>query len=317
MNATAEVVEISALAQQQGLPMVSQRREFSLAPSNLTEAMDFARMMAESEMVPKNFRGKPGDVLIAVQMGSEVGLSPMAAIQNIGVINGKPGLYGDAGKAILLAGGCIIEEDDIEVIKATGRARCKITRKGRPPVERTYSLDNARTAGLWGKDGPWRTNPERQMAWRAFWFAARDAAADMLKGIGGAEELTDYTPIERDITPSAPQAPALPRTLPDYPADAFQKVLAKWRESGTKSPEEFAAMLSTKGVLSEDQLAEIRKGRNTQPVVTFEQVKNKIEAAEDAEILALAADFIGEVADPAQREELTAIYKQRLADFNE
>jgi hypothetical protein len=176
--------------------------QFSLAPRDLTEAMNFADMMANSELVPKHFRGKPGDVLIAVQMGQEVGMSPMASIQNIAVINGKPGIYGDAGKAILLGAGCIIEEDDIEIIKATGRARCKVTRRGRPPVERTYAIDNAKTAGLWGKEGPWRTNPERQMAWRAFWFAARDAAADLLKGLGGAEELSDYSvPAERDITP--------------------------------------------------------------------------------------------------------------------
>lgn len=165
--------------------------QFSLAPRNLTEAMEFAQMMAQSELVPKHFRGKPGDVLIAVQMGNEIGLAPMAAIQNIAVINGKPGIYGDAGKAVLLRGGCIIEEDDVENIKRTGRARCKITRKGRPPVERTFSEEDAKKAGLWNKDGPWKTYPYRQMAWRAFWFAARDAAADMLKGLGGAEELSD------------------------------------------------------------------------------------------------------------------------------
>lgn len=193
---------------------------FSLAPRTLTEAMDFAKMMADSELVPKSFRGKPGDVLIAVQMGNEVGLQPMAAIQNIAVINGKPGIYGDAGKAILLAAGCIIEEDDIEIVKKTGRARCKVTRGNRPPVERTYCIDNAKTAGLWNKEGPWRTNPERQMAWRAFWFAARDAASDLLKGLGGAEELADYNAprdmgtIDRttgEVTPPAkPELPPCP-----------------------------------------------------------------------------------------------------------
>ena len=30
------------------------------------------------------------------------------------------------------------------------------------------------------------------MAWRAFWFAANDKAADVLKGLGGVEELQDY-----------------------------------------------------------------------------------------------------------------------------
>lgn len=275
MNAPEVTQEAAAMP-----ALAMQRPTFSLAPQNLTEAMKFAEMMSSSELVPKNFRGKPGDVLIAVEMGREVGLSPMAAIQNIGVINGKPGLYGDAGKAILLAGGCIIEEDDIEIIKTTGRARCKVTRKGRPPVERTYSLDNARTAGLWNKEGPWRTNPERQMAWRAFWFAARDAAADLLKGIGGAEELVDYTPIERDITPGVA---SLPPAIPPYPEEAFQRVLAKWRESGTKTPAEFAAMLSTKGQLSEAQLAEINKPKAA-PIDGDVMTAEEIEAAHQREM---------------------------------
>lgn len=67
-------------------------------------------------------------------------------------------------------------------------------------MERTFSMEDARTAGLWGKEGPWKTYPYRQMAWRAFWFAARDAAADLLKGLDGVEALVDIAP-ERDITP--------------------------------------------------------------------------------------------------------------------
>lgn len=311
MNAPATTQEAAHYIAQDAKPMpMIGKSQFSLAPSNLSEAMEFARMMADSEMVPKNFRGKPGDVLIAVQMGSEVGLSPMAAIQNIGVINGKPGLYGDAGKAILLAGGCIIEEDDIEIVKATGRARCKITRKGRPPVERTYSLDNAKTAGLWGKDGPWRTNPERQMAWRAFWFAARDAAADMLKGIGGAEELVDYMPTEREINP----APAAPRPMEPkpYPAADFERNLPAWRQAiadGKKTADQIIAMVSSKGVLSEEQKQAIREP--AVPPDLFEQIRGQIEKATSTDTLDLAADLIGEVADPAQREQLTALYQQR------
>lgn len=262
-----------------------QRPTFSLAPQNLTEAMKFAEMMSSSELVPKNFRGKPGDVLIAVEMGREVGLSPMAAIQNIGVINGKPGLYGDAGKAILLAGGCIIEEDDIEIIKKTGRARCKVTRKGRPPVERTYSLDNAKTAGLWNKEGPWRTNPERQMAWRAFWFAARDAAADLLKGIGGAEELVDYTPIERDITPGAT---SLPPAAPEcWPADKFAATIEKQGKlvtEGTKTAADLLAWMRTKAPLTAEQEAAVLALKPAAPIEGEVMSAEEIETARAKEL---------------------------------
>src|SRR4030067_949010 len=75
---------------------------FSLVPQNLREAMELSKLIADSDLAPKDYRGKPGNVLIAVQMGQEVGLSPMTAIQSIAVINGKPSLYGDVGKAILL-----------------------------------------------------------------------------------------------------------------------------------------------------------------------------------------------------------------------
>jgi hypothetical protein len=235
---------------------------FSLAPRTLTEAMDFAKMMADSELVPKSFRGKPGDVLIAVQMGNEVGLQPMAAIQNIAVINGKPGIYGDAGKAILLAAGCVIEEDDIEIIKKSGRARCKITRGNRPPVERTYCIDNAKTAGLWGKEGPWRTNPERQMAWRAFWFAARDAASDLLKGLGGAEELADYTvrdmgTIDRSTGEVTPAAKA---ELPPCDQAELEAQFPKWQaaiDAGKKTAQAFADMAATRFTLTDAQRAQI------------------------------------------------------------
>jgi hypothetical protein len=219
---------------------------FSLAPRTLLEAMEFAKMMANSELVPKAFRGKPGDVLIAVQMGAEVGLAPMAAIQNIAVINGKPGIYGDAGKAILQAAGCQIEEDDIEVIKKTGRARCKVTRKGRVPVERTFSVENAKTAKLWGKEGPWTNYPERQLAWRAFWFAARDAASDLLKGLGGVEEVQDVeVTVEAPVvaTLKAPQRKSeLPPVAPDVVPVVVELAAQPVVTVATITEEQWAAM---------------------------------------------------------------------------
>ena len=254
------------------------RQKFSLTPRNLAEAMDFAKMMADSDLVPKNYRGKPGDVLIAVQMGNEVGLAPMAAIQNIATINGKPGLYGDAGKAILLANGCIIEEDDTAIVQANGRARCKITRRGRPPVERTFSIEDAKAANLWNKEGPWRSYAYRQMAWRAFWFAARDAAADLLKGLGGAEELADivYT-TTGEITSRISSKPELPPYTEDtYAIDMPQMQGAI--NAGKATPQKLLAMLSTKYVVGDDFANLIRELKPIEVDDSFVDDMNKAEA---------------------------------------
>jgi hypothetical protein len=40
--------------------------------------------------VSKDYGGQPEDIMVALQLGSEVGLRPMEALQNIAVINGRP-----------------------------------------------------------------------------------------------------------------------------------------------------------------------------------------------------------------------------------
>ena len=74
--------------------IVGVKNTFSLTPSSLKEAMEYAQIIANSTMVPKNYQGKPGDILVAVQMGAELGLKPIQALQNIAVINGRPSVYG-------------------------------------------------------------------------------------------------------------------------------------------------------------------------------------------------------------------------------
>lgn len=290
---------------------------FSLAPQNLTQAIELAKIIAESDLAPKDYKGKPGNVLIAVQMGQEIGLSPMSAIQNIAVINGKPCIYGDAGKALLLARGFIIEEDDVEIVRKTGSGRCRITRPGHPPCERTFSLEAAKAAGLFGKAGPWTQYKERQMAWRAFWFAARDIASDVLKGLAGAEELRDIT--ERDITPMASPAIAGPQPYPD---EAFTKNLPEWTRLiliGKKTAADIIKTVSSKAVLSEEQKMRINAVKKTEggppPVVTYAQVADKLNSASDKDLLGAAADLIGEVEDPKQRAELSTLYQTLLVGF--
>jgi len=240
----------------------TERQGFDLSPRNFEQALTFSEYLASSDMVPKQFRGKAGDCLIAMQWGYEVNLKPLQALQSIAVINGKPGVFGDAGKAILLAAGCGIDEDDTEVVKRNSRARCKITRPGRPPVERTFTIEDAKTAGLWNKEGPWRTYPFRQMAWRAFWFAARDAAADLLRGMAGIEELIDG-PTSMPAESAAPPAAApTPPILEAYPQEKFDANLQAWSDvvaSGRKTAEDLIAMLSTKATLSDAQKVRIRE----------------------------------------------------------
>ena len=175
------------------------RSNFLISPSSLTEAMDYAKMIANSSFCPPAMKGKAGDVIIAMQMGAEVGLSPMQALQNIAVINGRPSLWGDAALALVLSNPNYIShrewiEGSIKTSDLT--AYCAITRKNSEEYIKSFSQQDAERAGLWNKAGPWKQYPERMLQMRARAFCIRDKFADALRGINVAEEVSDYKVID-------------------------------------------------------------------------------------------------------------------------
>ena len=118
--------------------ITTQKQNFSLAPKDLDEAMRFADMLAGSSIVPKDYIGKPGNCLVAIQWGMELGLQPMQAMQSIAVINGRPSLWGDAMLALVKAHPAfewIKEECDGNV------ATCTIKRRGEPDVVQSFSME--------------------------------------------------------------------------------------------------------------------------------------------------------------------------------
>jgi hypothetical protein len=225
---------------------------FTLTPRNLTEAMEFAKILASSDMVPKAYIGKPGNVLVAVQMGAELGLKPMQSLQGIASINGNPGVWGDAMWALILSHP---EYEDSHEEKTDTQCTVTLKRRGKSAVIVTFSMEDAKKAGLAGKQGPWQTAPKRMLQMRARAFAARDLFADALKGIKSIEELRDYPtePPERDITPAAAAVGA--PGLPECTDDIFRENTPKWRqmvEKG-KTPDDLIKFLSTRASFNEEQ----------------------------------------------------------------
>ena len=170
--------------------------------SNMDEAFAFANMLSQSGMVPKIYTGKPADIVIAMQMGSELGLKPLQSLQNIAVVNGRPTIWGDAVVAICQNSGLL--EDITEVVTDT-EAIVTVKRSGQEPHSVTFSVEDAKKAGLANKAGPWTQYPKRMMKNRARAFALRDKFADVLSGFGITEEEKDRV---LDVTPSRSSANA-------------------------------------------------------------------------------------------------------------
>jgi len=153
--------------------------------------------------------------MVAIMHGLEVGMTPMAALQSIAVVNGRPTIWGDGAIGLVRGSGkCewIKEQIDGEGDKMV--AVCKVKRKGEEdPVIGRFSVDDAKKASLWGKSGPWQQYPKRMLAMRARAFALRDGFADILRGLGIAEEIQDTPATIKDVTPQrTPRKPPVPPT---------------------------------------------------------------------------------------------------------
>lgn len=227
---------------------------FNLQPQNITEAMSIAKMIANSQLAPKDFRGKPEDTLVAMMMGNEIGLNPMQAIQNIAVINGRPSIWGDALLALVQNHPSFVSIEE-SYDPATESATCTVARKGGKPHTEIFSREDATTAGLWGRN-TWKQYPKRMLAMRARGFALRNQFADALLGLITMEEAQDMQ-VEKEINPRP-----LQKVKPDiepinyYPQEDFDNNLAKWEgfiQSGKGDPVNLIAKIETKGLLTEEQ----------------------------------------------------------------
>lgn len=185
----------------------------------LDDLWRFANYISKSGFAPKAMEA-PETIVVAVQMGMEIGLSPMASMQNIAVINGRPSVWGDAVLAIVQNSGILevfdeyFEQDGKRVDRAPSIltdgtvAVCRVKRQGRSPQTSSFGVVEAKRAGLCGKQGPWTQYPSRMLQLRARGFALRDSFPDFLKGLITREEAQDIDPVEKakNITPkeSAP-----------------------------------------------------------------------------------------------------------------
>lgn len=176
-----------------------------LTLTSLDDYWRLASFIAKSGLAPKGVQS-PEAILVAMQMGAEVGLPPMAALQNIAVINGRPSLWGDAMLGICRRSGLFDEKAFSETYdKGDGtedgyKARCVVRRlPDGQPILGEFSVKDAKRAKLWGKASPWTEYPQRMLKLRARAFALRDGFADVLRGLHSAEELTEQSTV--DSTP--------------------------------------------------------------------------------------------------------------------
>lgn len=166
-------------------------------PEVLNTAVKLAGQIANTDFVPKAFRGKPEAVMAALLTGREIGLGPMTALQRIHVIEGKASLDAQGMRAQLLAAG-----HDMWIVDSTPE-RCTVggRRRGSDHEQTvTWTMADARTAGLANK-AVWKAYPRQMLQARATAELCRLIAPDALGGMAySSEELEDQTAPQQPTT---------------------------------------------------------------------------------------------------------------------
>lgn len=216
-------------------------------PSNMQEAEQLSIRLAQSALLPDGLRGKPGDVLVTLITGHELGLSPMQAIRGLHVVKGRAVMSADLAVALTKRHpSCryfrLVSSDD----KA---ATYETLREGDPePTRMSFTLEQARTAGLGGDN--WRKFPSAMLRARCSLALARAVYSDIMLGV--------YDPDELGV-PSASAAPLVEeRTVapppPSIPEGAKPKHLQQPKPRGPVAPRmveaEVVQMVDAKAALA-------------------------------------------------------------------
>ena len=93
----------------------------------------------------------------------------------------------------------LLEQKRVEYSGEGDSLTCTVTlqRRGREPQIYSFSVKEARAAGIYDRSPTWRNYPRRMVYYRALGFGLRDEFADVLKGTKTVEELMDY-PVEEE-----------------------------------------------------------------------------------------------------------------------
>jgi hypothetical protein len=191
------------------VPVLAGQRGLSFG--NLDEMWRFCMAVVNSGTFEEI--NTPEVALIRLQAGLELGLTPIWSLTNIMVTNGRPSVWGDALLGLVLQHPeC---QDVIETFEGTGdelTAICEVHRRGRLPVKRTFSVNDAKRAGLHGRNVH-QTFPKRMLQMRARSWACRDAFADALRGLAIVEEQTGAPDLQETRVTTSKPAIVLPEEI--------------------------------------------------------------------------------------------------------
>lgn len=196
----------------------------------MTDRIEHAKIVAQSSLIPAEYRGKPADIVWAMDIGDALGVPYTQVMQSMVVARGKMTMSADLmGAVVRRAGHKLRLREDGDSVTAD------LIRADDPDYTFTVTWDKAKAqaAGLWGSRGPWQQYPRQMLRARAITEVCRQGASDALAGTVYAAEELEATPAQ-----NTPQMPSADRTQ----RDMTRTILMDYcRESGRNANEVWRA----------------------------------------------------------------------------
>lgn len=179
---------------------------------DLRHLLDLSDVLLKSGLLPSGLRTKEA-VAVVVLKGMELGLPPMAAMEGIAVVQGKAVV----GSHLLLALVKRAYGPGAIWVSETTNERCTVSYRvpGQPaPLSYTFTIQDARTAGLAGKDN-WKNYPAAMLRARAISATVKLAYPEVVGAMyvageveGTVEQVTPDGEVIVDVAATVATEPA-------------------------------------------------------------------------------------------------------------
>ena len=163
---------------------------------NFIMAMQMAKALASSTIVPQTFQKNEANCLIAIEQAQRLRVSPMMVMQNLHVIQGRPSW---SSKFLIAAinnsGKFDMELQFEETQDKDGKpfsCTAWTTKNGRKVNGMTVDMDIAKEEGWLSKNGSkWKTMPQLMLRYRAASFFSSLNCPELTMGLYTREEMQD------------------------------------------------------------------------------------------------------------------------------
>jgi hypothetical protein len=149
------------------------------------ERFRYAEALAAADILPAAYKRKPANVLVAIEYGTDLGVSPLTAMSHVHVINGKPTVSAELMRAMVHVAG-----HRFRVIESTSEvATVEVERSDDRdfPTRVSFSMADAERAGLLGS-ASWQKYPAAMLSARATSAVVRLACPEVVMGVGYVPE---------------------------------------------------------------------------------------------------------------------------------